>query len=262
AEAGVGKANVLHFGAHFQAFVGEQDREHEALRKSNLAAAVAADFLFAKNIGSPLHLVAEILGEEQWHFDRVGQRPMLLEKRAAFAFRRHLRRSFIMEDVADAELVFHEESRVERDCVPIRQGITAFDADRAFLGGPAMIFDRVFKRQAEPARQTDLDFLRKHVIWPIELEGVALINEPGEDGPRRQHISLGEIRKTAPGEVGRSAIGTRHFFTGDDKTLALNSLPRERLSERHKAEKSQRRDYSSRRLRERKICPSAKTRSI
>src|SRR6478672_2313297 len=138
---------------------------------------------------------------------------MLFEECPAFAFWHLFRRPLVMEDVTDAEFVFHEDRRVERDLVPIRNGKAAFDAERTLLGGSAMVVERVFKRDPEPVRQTDLDFLREQVRWLIELERVALVDEAGENSTGRQHIGLGEIREPAPGEIRRGAIRTRHFFT-------------------------------------------------
>src|SRR3954469_11248839 len=128
-----------------------------------------------------------------------------------------------MEDVADAEFVFHEEGGIERDLVPIGEGVAGLDADRPFLGPAAKVFDRILDGETEAVREANLDFLSEPVIRPIKHERIALINESCENSTGRQHVSLGQIRETAPRKTWRSAIGTWHFIADDGNSLGGDS---------------------------------------
>ena len=98
-----------------------------------------------------------------------------------------------MQNIADAEFVLHEDRRVERNLIPIGQGVAAFNAQCSLLSVSPKCFDRVFDCDAESIRETDFDFLSKAVVGAIEAKGIALVNQSGEDRARRQDISVGEI---------------------------------------------------------------------
>src|SRR5438477_7718771 len=180
------KGGELHFRADLEPFTGKNNREHNALGEADLAAAIAAGLLFEKEIGGPFDIVAKVLREEQPYFKCIRQRFVFIEKSLRFAFLQWRRRTLVMQDVANAEFVFDEDRRVERDFVPIRESITAFDAERALLGAPAEIFDRVLDSDAEATREAEFDFLGETVIRAIEMLRVALVNQSGVNRAGRQ----------------------------------------------------------------------------
>src|ERR1700674_1000789 len=119
----VAEATEQEFYSALQFFVGEPKRSHNTLRNAPFAAAVAADFLFEKAIQCPLDAVKEILRKQEAHFVRIGSfhrciksaRPELMTWRG---------RSFVMENSAAAELVLSKDGGIQRNLIPMGEGVT------------------------------------------------------------------------------------------------------------------------------------------
>ena len=73
-----------------------------------------------------------------------------------------------MQDVAEAEAVFREERRVQRDFVPVREGIAYLGAQADILPDAAERLDLVLDRDTEPVWQADLYFLGEEMIRTLE----------------------------------------------------------------------------------------------
>ena len=92
--------------------------------------------------------------------------------------------------MADAEFVFDEDRWVERDLVPIGQGVARLQAKGSLLVSSAKEFERVFNCDAETAREAKFDLLSKHVIGAIEAKRIALVNQSGIDSAGWQHVGI------------------------------------------------------------------------
>src|SRR5262249_3885944 len=83
---------------------------------------------------------------------------------------------FLMANDADAKFVFDEYGWIERNFVPISQGVAAFKAHRVKPAAAVEAFQLCFSSDTESARQTHFKLLGEEMVWRPVLEGVALID--------------------------------------------------------------------------------------
>src|SRR5205814_4799552 len=155
-----------------------------------LAAAVARHFLLEECIEGPFQFAEKLVGKKQPNFIRVRKRIVFVEELLRFAFSHPLRWPFVMQNVTDPEFPFRENGGIERNFVPISEGIPRFDTETAVLPGAAKAFDGVFNRHPEARRQAKLNFLGQHVIRAIEAESVSLINDTGVSRPGWKDVGV------------------------------------------------------------------------
>ena len=218
-----GEILVFHFDAYFELLVRQQNWHSGALGESPFAAAIAGIFLFEKPIHRPLDVFTEVLRQQEtkliciWYFGRTT---------FFLFFSRRRWRAFFMANGADAKLVLSEQSWVQRNLVPISEGVTAFEADRLKPAATIEPLQFCFGRETKPVRQTHLYFLGEEMVGEIVTEGVALIDCPKIKCPRREDISTGGRRETRTREPARSAISAGDIVPGDDDTFYILSFGR------------------------------------
>src|SRR5262249_4211556 len=112
----------------WSAFVKEVNRGNETLGDAPLTTTIAFDLLLKEGIKGPFDFVEKVFGEKQSEFVGVGNFLAFIET-ARPELVRGSRRTFIMQNVADAKFVFGEDRRIERNFVPVSKGIACFDAE-------------------------------------------------------------------------------------------------------------------------------------
>ena len=73
-----------------------------------------------------------------------------------------------MKNVPDAKFPFGKNRRIQRNFIPISERIARFYTKSTLLGGATKRFDCVLNSKAESMRETELDFLCKLMVWPVE----------------------------------------------------------------------------------------------
>src|SRR5207249_8093649 len=113
---------IFHFDADFQALVRQENGSHDSLREAPLAPTVAGIFFFEKPVHGPFKSPGEFLSKKQTKFVGIGNLGwsafFLLFSLPSFPRGRW---NFFMSNGANAEFVFCEYCRVERNLVPIRK---------------------------------------------------------------------------------------------------------------------------------------------
>ena len=120
-DSSIGKCGELHFRADLEPFTRQNNGEHETLSEADLTPSISANFLFEKAVHRPFHMLTKILRQEQPHFKGIRKRFVFIEKCLRFTFLQWCRRTFVMQNMANAEFVLDEDRRVERNLVPIGQ---------------------------------------------------------------------------------------------------------------------------------------------
>src|SRR5438552_2680524 len=113
------------------------------------------------------------------------------QKLLRFTWSHCFRRPFVVQNVANAELVFDEDRGVERNLVPVGQGIAGFYAKSPFLGSPTKVFNRILNGHSEAVRETEFDLLGQQMIGTIEAKRIPLVNQSCIDSARWQNIGIG-----------------------------------------------------------------------
>src|SRR6202011_4740699 len=131
-----GEINVLHFDTGLQTFVRQDYGHGLALGEAPFTAAIKRVFFFKEIVTRPLDLCSEVLGQQQP--DLIGIRTL---RRTAFLCPWRRGRSFFVTERADAEFVLDEDCWIERDLVPIGQGVASLDTG----GGGATTSVKSFK---------------------------------------------------------------------------------------------------------------------
>ena len=147
----------------------------------------------------------EFFRQEEPNLNRVRKRVLFVKERLRFSLSEWLGRTLIMQNMANAEFVFGENSRVKRYYVPVGKRVARFEAKRSFLSRSPIRFDLVFDCHAEAVGKAKLKFLGIGKVGAIKGQGVALKYRSRINSPRWQHIAGDQIREAAArkGPVGR-----------------------------------------------------------
>ena len=163
------------------------------------------------------------MGQPVVHFEVIGKDAEKLHRYYSELFGW----TFLMKDVADAKFPFGKDRWIQRNLIPISEGVACLDAGGALLDGTAKSFHRVLDSKAESMWETELDLLCKLMVRPVEPQRVSLINRAGVNAPGRQHISRRCRRESAPGKGGWGAIRAARFFRGHNDVLGDGRLTME-----------------------------------
>ncbi len=81
-----------------------------------------------------------------------------------------------MENSAAAELVLSKDGGIQRNLIPIGEGVTRFDAKTPKLCFIPVMFDIVFYGNVESVRQANLYLLREVMIGPSEMNNRVFVD--------------------------------------------------------------------------------------
>jgi hypothetical protein len=224
----VAEAAELKLDASFELFVRKKKWSEHTLRDAPFTAAVASDFLFEKGIQRPFKAAEEFLRQEKSQFISVGNGHGSVEP-AGSKLLGGGGRAFIVQNIADAELVFGKDCRVERNLVPVRKRITSFDGESRVLARAVISLDRVLDGQINSIRQADFDFLSKSVVGTAVVNDVVLVNEAGINLAGRKHVCVGQRRETRLGETAGCTVRAGNFLAGNSDLLGSSCLRVDRM---------------------------------
>ena len=121
-----------------------------------------------------------------------------------------------MSNGADAEFVFGEDCRIERNLVPISKGPSCFETHRLHAATAIKSFELCFGRDVKTIRQTHFDLLGEKIIGRSVAESLALKKFAEEECPWRQHIGIYYVGETAARKLGWRAVCAGHFLVREE----------------------------------------------
>ncbi len=95
---------------------------------------------------------------------------------------------FGTQDLAESELVFEEECRIERNFVPVRQSVARLKTECLRLELFVEVLTGKLSRYAKTVRQPHLYLLREEMVRLAMLKEIAFVRRGREDDTRRQHV--------------------------------------------------------------------------
>src|SRR5205085_7467828 len=118
-----GEVLVFHFDPDLELLARHDDRSDNTLGKAPFTAAVQGIFFLEESVHCPFESTAKLLGQKQPELISVRS----LGRPAFLIFPRRRSRTFFMPNGTGAEFVFREQGWIQRDLVPVGQGITRFN---------------------------------------------------------------------------------------------------------------------------------------
>src|SRR5437667_12168161 len=125
-------------------------------------------------------------------------------------------RSFVMENSAAAELVLSKDGGIQRNLIPIGEGVTRFDAKTPKLCFVPVMFDVGFHGHIDAVRQPGFDLQCEVMIRPSKMHNRIFVDQTCVDRAWRKDISVCGRRESRLREADRRPIGSWKFFTCDD----------------------------------------------
>ena len=141
-----------------------------------------------------------------------------------------------MSNGTDAEFVFGEDSRIERNLAPIGKRITAFETDAGRASAAIKSLETSLGRDTEAIGQTHFEFLGKDMIGRTMSKRVALVNFAKIKMPWRQHIRSCKRGKARARKSTGRAISAANIIPGDDHAFGDRRLAAARIRKGNKSE--------------------------
>ena len=117
-----------------------------------------------------------------------------------------------MSNRADAEFVFGEYCRIERNLVPISKSPSCFQTHCLRAATTIKSFQLCFRRYVKTIGQTHFDLLSEKIIGRSVAEPLTLKKFAEEKCPWRQHVGIYCIGKTAARKLGWRTVRTGHRY--------------------------------------------------
>jgi hypothetical protein len=128
-------AAVLHFKSHLKLLFWQMNWDLDALRKASARAFSAARLLINENVHRPLDLVRKVVRDQKCGLARI------------------------MRCIGQTETVFSSNRGIEREFVPIGQGVTRFEGKGAIASVSREMFDLVLHANRKARWQSHFDLL-------------------------------------------------------------------------------------------------------
>ena len=142
-----------------------------------------------------------------------------------------------MSNRADAEFVFGEDCRIERNLVPISKSPSRFQTHCPRAAAAIEPFELRFRRYVETKGQTHFYLLGEKIIGRSVAEALALKKFAEEECPWRQHVGIYCVGETAARKLGWRTVRAGHFFAraghfrGRDNDRSLSCCLRRRRND-------------------------------